>query len=162
MTDSQFLERMSDSSRKIAVELHHDYIGTEHLFLAAIDGGVGQKVIQNFDLNAKDIREVIVEVVMPSDRVMDSQGASVYTANFKKSLRNASGYASSLSQELGTGHVIRAIFEDRYGIPAEIMHSLYGIRNEEIVNEAESLVVNGRSSRPSRILDSAGKPLEKS
>jgi len=57
-----------------ALELDHDYIGTEHILLGLVreDGGVGARILREFDVDAATTRnEVISRLSVPSRRTPD-------------------------------------------------------------------------------------------
>jgi ATP-dependent Clp protease ATP-binding subunit ClpC len=57
----QVLERAGDES----VSLGHNYVGTEHLLLAlaGVDEGVAMRILGDFDLDARKIREAVIRLL---------------------------------------------------------------------------------------------------
>ena len=54
-----------ESANEIAIELGHDYIGTEHLLYGLVDEqeGVAGKVLENQNVTKEDVLEEIEELI---------------------------------------------------------------------------------------------------
>ena len=67
-------EKALEYAQDIAMELGHNYIGTEHLLYGLIEEGTGvaSKVLQNQNLTAEKVKDSIEEIVGVGESIEDS------------------------------------------------------------------------------------------
>ncbi len=62
------VKKVLDMARREAKDLNHTYIGTEHLLLGLLreGGGVGAKVLRDFDVNLEQLRAAVLKELDPN------------------------------------------------------------------------------------------------
>ena len=77
-----------DLANEIALELGHNYIGTEHILygLSKEGSGVASKVLENQAINAEKIKNEIIELVGSGEKVEETLG---FTPRTKRVLENS-------------------------------------------------------------------------
>ena len=83
-------KRILDLSYLEAIELNHDYVGTEHILLAIVKEGEGcaLRVIENFKVDTNKLKSKIFEYIGMSDKKLSSK-------KFKFNKINSSDEAST-------------------------------------------------------------------
>lgn len=126
MNGYNFIERMRKvlaRAREQAAELHHEYVGTEHLLLGMIaEGeGVGMAVFQNLGVDREDLRQLIIS--MAPTGLEDVTGPDLpYTSPAKKVLEFAMAEARDLNHSyVGTEHLLLGLLAEKKGIAAQVL-----------------------------------------
>ena len=85
-------------AQDLAVELGHDYIGTEHILygLAKEGSGVASKVLSNQGITEEDIETKIIEMI--GKEVITSNGALSFTPRAKRIIENSAKEAMRMGQ----------------------------------------------------------------
>jgi len=74
-------------AREEAADLHHAYVGTEHILLGVIREGQGtaSDVITNFGVNSSQLRATVLEVARVNSRTNDASTFRTRLARRKSS-----------------------------------------------------------------------------
>ena len=129
----------------VAIELGHNYIGTEHILygLSKEGSGVAAKVLENQDVTSENIIDKIVELIGSGDEIDETLG---FTPRTKRVIETAFIEARKLGYNyIGTEHLLIAILREGDSIAARILLELNvnipKLYNEiiKVINEDESL-----------------------
>lgn len=128
-------ENVLKIANDLAVDMGHNYIGTEHILygLVAEESGVAGKVLENQNLT----RELVIERIEMLIGSVENSKISVlgFTPRTKKILENAFIEAKKLGSDyIGTEHILIGIMKEGDSIAVRIMLDL-GVRPEEVYNE---------------------------
>ena len=129
----------------VAIELGHNYVGTEHLLygLAAEGSGVASKALENQNITPENILEKIEELVGRNNETISS--AVGFTPRTKRVIENAFREARKLNSDyIGTEHLLIGIIRETDSIAVRIMLELE-IDMQKLVNDILS-VINGYES----------------
>ena len=118
-------ENVIEISNDIAIELGHNYVGTEHLLygLAKEENGVASKVLENQGVTSDAILEKIEELV---GRGEDDVNTTVgFTPRTKRVIEIAFREAKKLGSDyIGTEHLIIGIMREADSVAVRIMLDL--------------------------------------
>ena len=152
-------EKALEYAQEIAMELGHNYIGTEHLLYGLVEEGTGvaSKVLQNQGLTSEKVKQSIEEIVGVGDEIEDANQIS-FTPRSKRVIENAFLEARRLGTEyIGTEHLLICIMKEGDCVATRIMLeedvNPQGLYNElvKVLNEEgeESNESNSSSSKGS-------------
>ena len=152
-------EKALEYAQEIAMELGHNYIGTEHLLYGLVEEGTGvaSKVLQNQGLTSEKVKQSIEEIVGVGDEIEDANQIS-FTPRSKRVIENAFLEARKLGTEyIGTEHLLIGIMKEGDCVATRIMLeedvNPQGLYNEliKVLNEEgeESNESNSSSSKGS-------------
>ena len=131
-------EKAIEIANEIALELGHNYIGTEHLLygLAKEGTGVASKVIENQNVTADDILQEIEMLIGTGEPL--TQGESMgFTPRSKRVIENAFIEARKLGSEfIGTEHILIGIMREGDSVAVRIMMDL-DIDPRKLYNETQ-------------------------
>ena len=116
-------EKALEYAQQLAMEMGHNYIGTEHLLYGLIEEGTGvaSKVLQNKNLTAEKVRGEIEEIVGVGEEIEDSNEIT-FTPRSKRVIENAFLEARKLGTEyIGTEHLLIGIMKEGDSIATRIM-----------------------------------------
>ena len=131
---------------KIAIELGHSYLGTEHILygLAEEGSGVASRVLQNQEINSEAIISKIEELIGREQPITETLG---FTPRTKRVIENAFIEARKLGYNyIGTEHLLIGILREGDSIAVRILLELNvnipKLYNEivKVINEDESLM----------------------
>ena len=108
----------------IAVELGHNYIGTEHVLygLAKEGSGVASKVLENQNINSEDILDKIEELIGREEKIEETVG---FTPRTKRVIENAFIEAKKIGYNyIGTEHILIGLLKEGDSIAARILLDL--------------------------------------
>lgn len=119
----------------LAVDMGHNYIGTEHILygLVAEESGVASKVLENQNLT----KELVIERIEMLIGSVENSTIPVlgFTPRTKKILENAFIEAKKLGSDyIGTEHILIGIMKEGDSIAVRIMLDL-AVRPEDVYNE---------------------------
>ncbi len=134
-------EKAIEIANEAALELGHNYIGTEHLLygLAKEGTGVASKVIENQDVTADDILQEIEMLIGTGEPL--TQGESMgFTPRSKRVIENAFVEARKLGSEfIGTEHILIGIMREGDSVAVRIMMDL-DIDPRKLYNEIMKVI----------------------
>ena len=148
-------EKALEYAQDIAMELGHNYIGTEHLLYGLIEEGTGvaSKVLQNQNLTAEKVKGSIEEIVGVGESIEDTKEIS-FTPRTKRVIENAFLEARRLGTEyIGTEHLLIGIMKEGDCVATRIMleedvnpQSLYNELVKVLSEEGEENTENSSQS----------------
>ena len=133
-------EKTLEIANEIAIELGHNYIGTEHLLYGLVKEGTGiaNKVLENQNITAEAILEKIEELIGSGDK--RSNQTIGFTPRTKKVIENAFREAKKLGSDfIGTEHLLIGIMREADSIAVRIMLDLK-INPQKLYNEIVKVV----------------------
>ena len=134
-------EQAIEIANDLAIELGHNYIGTEHLLYGLVKegNGVAAKVLASQDITAENILAEIEELVGFNQ---EDQGISPvgFTPRTKRVLENAFLEARKLGTEfIGTEHLLIGIMREGDSIAVRVMMEL-NISPQKLYNEIVKVI----------------------
>ena len=139
-------------ANEVAIELGHNYIGTEHILygLAKEGSGVASKVLENQEITPQDIVDKIIELIGQGDTIDETLG---FTPRTKRVIELAFIEARKLGYNyIGTEHLLISILREGDSIATRILLELNvnipKLYNEivKVINEGEDLASNDSKS----------------
>lgn len=141
--NDRFTERAEKAitlSQEAAVELGHNYVGTEHLLIGLIreGGGIAARVLQNQGITAEAVVKQIEDLIgIGNDQ---NQGAIGFTPRTKRVLEMSFVEARKLGHNyIGTEHLLLAIMREGESIAVKILANL-GIDPQRLLAEVGKLL----------------------
>lgn len=140
------MQRFTDDAQRVlslaqdaALDLGHDYVGTEHVLigLTKVKQGVAAKALQELDINTDDITEDIIQAVGKGNK----KSSSVYmTPRVKHVLELAVEVANRMNHNyVGTEHILLGLLSDGGGVAVGLLRNR-NIRNNDIVDSIRNLL----------------------
>ena len=133
-------EKALEISKDIAIELGHNYIGTEHLLYGLVKEGAGiaNKVLENQNVTEQVVLERIEELIGSSKtKINQTMG---FTPRTKKVIENAFMEAKKLSSDfIGTEHLLIGIMKEADSIAVRIMLDLK-VNPQKLYNEIVKVI----------------------
>ena len=110
---------------KTAMELHHNYIGTEHLLIGLITApGVASEVLEENGVNRDKLLELINQLIAPAARVTVLERES-FTPRAQRILNQSYKEAARLkSQLVGTEHILISLIKESDCIAVRLLNTL--------------------------------------
>ena len=139
-------------ANEVAIELGHNYIGTEHILygLAKEGSGVASKVLENQEITPQDMVDKIIELIGQGDTIDETLG---FTPRTKRVIELAFIEARKLGYNyIGTEHLLISILREGDSIATRILLELNvnipKLYNEivKVINEGEDLTSNDSKS----------------
>jgi ATP-dependent Clp protease ATP-binding subunit ClpA len=122
-------ERFTDRARRVVVlaqeearQLHHNYIGTEHILLALLGegNGVAFRVLERFGMSIQGTREEVKAIVPPGAGA--PTGHIPFTPRAKKILELALREALQMQHNyIGTEHILLGLIREGEGVGAQVL-----------------------------------------
>ena len=133
-------EKTLEISKEIAIQLGHNYIGTEHLLYGLIKEGAGiaNKVLANQNVTEKAIIEKIEELIGSSESKINQTIG--FTPRTKRVIENAFREAKTLGSDyIGTEHLLIGIMREADSIAVRIMLDL-NVNPQKLYNEIVKVI----------------------
>ena len=125
-------QRVLSFAQEAALELGHDYVGTEHVLigLTKVKNGVAAKALEELDIVTEDIFEAVEEQVGRGNK----KATSIYmTPRVKHVLELAVQVANRMNHNyVGTEHILLGLLSDGGGVAVGILRAM-NIRSNDIV-----------------------------
>lgn len=143
-------------ANEAAIELGHNYIGTEHVLYGLMKegNGVASKVLNNQEVTPDSILDKIVELIGQEEPIVETLG---FTPRTKRVFENAFIEARKLGYNyIGTEHLLIGILREGDCIAARILLELNvnipRLYNEivKVINEGEDLQGEEKSNNKER------------
>ncbi len=119
----------------IAIELGHNYVGTEHLLYGIVKEGTGvaSKVLENQNVTPENVIEKIEELIGREDE--DINATIGFTPRTKRVIENAFVEAKKLGSDyIGTEHLLIGIMKEGDSVAVRIMMDL-NVNPQKLYNE---------------------------
>ena len=133
-------ERVLEIANDIALELGHNYVGTEHILygLAKEERGVASKVLEKQGVTPDTVIEKIEELVGREDTVAESTVG--FTPRTKRLMENAFRESKKMGSDyIGTEHLLIGIMREGDSIAVRIMLELE-VNPQKLYNEIVKVV----------------------
>ena len=133
-------EKALEIANDIAIELGHNYIGTEHLLYGLIKEGTGiaNKVLENQNVTAEDVLAKIEELIGTGET--RSNQTIGFTPRTKRVIENAFREAKRLGSDfIGTEHLLIGIMREADSIAVRIMLDLR-VNPQKLYNEIVKVI----------------------
>ena len=125
-------QRVLSFAQEAALELGHDYVGTEHVLigLTKVKNGVAAKALEELNIVTEDIFEAVEEQVGRGNK----KAISIYmTPRVKNVLELAVQVANRMNHNyVGTEHILLGLLSDGGGVAVGILRAM-NIRTDDIV-----------------------------
>ena len=115
-------EQALQIANDIAMELGHNYVGTEHILYGLVkeDSGVASKVLENQNVTPEAVLDKIEELIGVGEK--SGNNAIGFTPRTKRVIENAFREARRLGSEyIGTEHLLIGIMREADSIAVRIM-----------------------------------------
>lgn len=133
-------EKAIEIANDIAIELGHNYIGTEHILYGLIKEGTGvaSKVLENQNVTASIVYDDILELIGKEDGTINETAG--FTPRTKRVIENAFREARKLGSDyIGTEHILIGIMREGDSIAVRIMLDL-GVDPQKLYNEIVKVI----------------------
>ena len=142
-------QRVLSFAQEAALELGHDYVGTEHVLIGLINvkNGVAAKALNELGLSAETIIEDVEEHIGRGNK----KASSVYmTPRVKHVLELAVEVANHMNHNyVGTEHILLGLLSDGGGVAVGLLRN-HNIRASDIVEVIRDILgSSGRTSHTS-------------
>ena len=141
-------QRVLSFAQEAALELGHDYVGTEHVLigLTKVKNGVAAKALEELNIVTEDIFEAVEEQVGRGNK----KATSIYmTPRVKNVLELAVQVANRMNHNyVGTEHILLGLLSDGGGVAVGILRAM-NIRTDDIVEAIHHILgssTNGNHS----------------
>ena len=141
-------QRVLSFAQEAALELGHDYVGTEHVLigLTKVKNGVAAKALAELGIVTEDIFEAVEEQVGRGNK----KATSIYmTPRVKHVLELAVQVANRMNHNyVGTEHILLGLLSDGGGVAVGILRAM-NIRTDDIVEAIRHILgsnTNGDNS----------------
>lgn len=132
-------QRVLSLAQEAALELGHDYVGTEHVLigLTKVKNGVAAKALEELGLVTEDIFEAVEEHVGRGNK----KATSIYmTPRVKHVLELAIQVANHMNHNyVGTEHILLGLLSDGSGVAVAILRAM-NIRSNDVVEAIRSIL----------------------
>ena len=128
MFENRFTESAQNAinlAAESAMELGHNYVGTEHMLLGLIKegDGVAAKILESNDINEENVTEAIREMLGTGEPVKEMPNS--FTPRTKYVVQRSAVEARRLGHNyVGTEHLLIALLRETSSIAAKILISL--------------------------------------
>jgi len=138
-------QRVLSLAQEAALELGHDYVGTEHVLigLTKVKNGVAAKALEELGLVTEDIFEAVEEHVGRGNK----KATSIYmTPRVKHVLELAIQVANQMNHNyVGTEHILLGLLSDGSGVAVAILRAM-NIRSNDVVEAIRSILGSNKGS----------------
>jgi len=154
-----------------AINLNHEYIGTEHILIGLIkeEEGVASQVLRQLGVNIDKVVEEVERLVGKGE--YQQVGEIAFTPRAKKILELASQEASQLKNNyIGTEHILLGLIKEGSGVAVRILADL-GINLDNVYSEIMKVLMEsgtqgfpsapGKRTTKTPALDEFGRDLNK-
>lgn len=135
------LRKVMTLANQEAQRFCHEYIGTEHIFLALLKEGssCGATILKNYSFDLKNLR-LEIEKTMKSGPDMVTIGKIPQTPRAKLVMDYSIEYARKIGDNyLGTEHLLYGIVKENEGIVSQILRSR-GLNEDKVKKGVEDLL----------------------
>src|SRR5665648_145104 len=145
-------KRYTEKAKKVvmiaqeeAINLNHDYIGTEHILIGLIkeEEGVASQVLKQLGLNIDKVIEEVERLVGKGE--YQQIGEIAFTPRAKKILELASQEASQLKNNyIDTEHILLGLIKEGSGVAVRILNDL-GVNLDNVYSEIMKVLMEGEA-----------------
>jgi len=145
-------KRYTEKAKKVvmiaqeeAINLNHDYIGTEHILIGLIkeEEGVASQVLKQLGVNADKVIEEVEQLVGKGEYQQVDEIA--FTPRSKKVLELASQEATQLKNNyIDTEHILLGLIKERSGVAIRILSDL-GVNLDNVYSEIMKILMQNET-----------------
>lgn len=135
-------------AKKISVELSHDYVGTEHLlygFMCAKES-IAYEVLNEESITAKEILELIKSIQRTNDNIPVKEKRGFTPKMDRLTILAREQATLSESKEIGTEHLLIAMFQMRDCAALRILHS-FGVNEERLFQNLTRIIIQSMGDK---------------
>ena len=127
MTGFNFTDRVRHvlrHAREVALDMHHEYVGTEHLLVAVAlePEGPSSSVLESLGVRRDELVVQIQEIIKPGSSDRPAGSDLPYTSRAKKVLELSMAEARLLKHDyVGTEHLLLGLVAEQKGIAAQVL-----------------------------------------
>lgn len=139
-------EKAIEIANDTAIELGHNYIGTEHILYGLVKEGTGvaSKVLENQNITGEAVYDDILELIGKEDNSANETAG--FTPRSKRVIENAFREARKLGSDyIGTEHILIGIMREGDSIAVRIMLDL-GVDSQKLYNEIVKVINEDETS----------------
>jgi len=151
--EAKFSPRVKDVisySREEALRLGNDFIAVEHILLGLIreGDGTGIKILNEFQLDLKQIRQEVEQSLMKSSKTIHQNMANIPLVKqaekvLKMTYLEAKLYKSPI---IGTEHLLLSILKEENSFACKVLNK-YGVIYENAKDELEAMIEENTTPR---------------
>ncbi|MCI9287592.1 MAG: ATP-dependent Clp protease ATP-binding subunit [Clostridia bacterium] len=133
-------QKVIEIANEIAMELGHNYIGTEHLLYGLVkeNTGVASKVLQNQNVTEDNVLQEIEELIGKEEATKTEVAG--FTPRTKRVIENAFREARKLGSDyIGTEHILIGIMREGDSVAVRIMLDL-DVNPQKLYNEIVKVI----------------------
>lgn len=141
-------EKALEIANELAIELNHNYIGTEHLLYGLVNEGTGvaSKVLEMQGVTSEKVLEEIEMLIGRGNEEQEKTETVGFTPRTKRVIENAFREAKRLDSEyIGTEHLLIGIMKEGDSVAVRIMLDL-NVKPQKLYNEIVKLVNEDENS----------------
>ena len=142
-------QRVLSFAQEAALELGHDYVGTEHVLigLTKVKNGVAAKALEELGIVTEDIFEAVEDQVGRGNK----KATSIYmTPRVKHVLELAVQVANRMNHNyVGTEHILLGLLSDGGGVAVGILRAM-NIRTDDIVEAIRHILGSSTNDNDGR------------
>ena len=163
-----FENRFTESAQKAinlaaesAMELGHNYVGTEHMLLGLLKEGEGvaAKILESNDINEDNVSEVIHEILTTGEPI--SAPPDSFTPRTKYVIQRSAVEARRLGHNyVGTEHLLIALLRETSSIASKILISL-GANPQKLYTDVLNMLSDDEAEEAAAGGYAAGEPAPK-
>ncbi len=163
-----FENRFTESAQKAinlaaesAMELGHNYVGTEHMLLGLLKEGEGvaAKILESNDINEDNVSEVIHEILTTGEPI--SAPPDSFTPRTKYVIQRSAVEARRLGHNyVGTEHLLIALLRETSSIASKILISL-GANPQKLYTDVMNMLSDDEVEEAAAGGYAAGEPAPK-
>ncbi|MDD5015340.1 MAG: Clp protease N-terminal domain-containing protein, partial [Atribacterota bacterium] len=145
-------KRYTEKAKKVvmiaqeeAINLSHDYIGTEHILIGLLkeEEGVASQVLKQLGLNVDKVIEEVERLVGKGE--YQQIGEIAFTPRAKKILELASQEASQLKNNyIDTEHILLGLIKEGSGVAVRILSDL-GVNLDNVYSEVMKVIMESEA-----------------
>ena len=144
-------EKFTDRARRVvvwaqeeAVQLNHNYIGTEHILLGLVHEGEGvaARTLQSAGISLEGVRQQVEDILGPGRK--SPSGHIPFTPRAKTVFELSLGEAVQLGDShLGTGHILLGLIREGESVAVQIL-----VRLGTDLDRVRQQVLSGLQAKP--------------
>lgn len=151
-----------DKGKKIASQLKHNYIGTEHLLLGLLSSeGVASKVLEENGTDKESVMELVNQLIAPSSTVQIKEKDG-FTPRAERVIEQSYKEAMRLkSPMVGTEHILMALIKEPECIAIRLLNTM-GVNLQKLYVDLIAGIGGDPGQAKNEYLAIKGKKKEKS
>ncbi|MDR0978724.1 MAG: ATP-dependent Clp protease ATP-binding subunit ClpC, partial [Lachnospiraceae bacterium] len=149
-------EKVVKIANELALQLGHNYVGTEHILYGLIKEGTGvaSKVLEKQNVTVENVLDKIEELVGKQELEEPLESTIGFTPRTKRVIENSFREAKKMGSDyIGTEHILIGIMREVDSIAVRILLEL-DVNPQKLYNEIVKVLNNYETSAPDKAQDS--------